>query len=73
VLFFGLALVEHDRAGTCRKALALLLANACVIAAYTVVDCVGVRALGNAFSYAATLFLFEGLPYMALVPWRVRP
>lgn len=73
VLLVGLARAEHDRAGARCKALGFALANACVIAAYTVVDGAGVRASGNAFSYAAALFLFDGLPYFALVLWRAGP
>ena len=33
----------------------------------------GVRAAGDPFSYAAAIFLFDGLPYMALVLWRLGP
>jgi phosphonate utilization associated putative membrane protein len=56
--------------GHAGKALRYALANAAIIALYTVVDGLGVRAAGNALSYVATLFLFEGLPYFALVMWR---
>lgn len=52
------------------KALRYALANAAIIALYTVIDGLGVRAAGHAASYVATLFLFEGLPYFALVMWR---
>lgn len=52
------------------KALRYALANAAIIALYTVIDGLGVRAAGHALSYVATLFLFEGLPYFALVMWR---
>jgi drug/metabolite transporter (DMT)-like permease len=52
------------------KALRYALANAAIIALYTLVDGLGVRAAGNALSYVATLFLFEGLPYFTLVMWR---
>jgi phosphonate utilization associated putative membrane protein len=53
-----------------RKALAFALANAVIIALYTVIDGLGVRASGNAFAYVAGLFLFDGIPYMLLVLWR---
>ena len=43
-----------------------------IIALYTLIDGLGVRAAGNAASYVATLFVFEGLPYLALVLWRRR-
>ncbi len=54
------------------KALRYALANAAIIALYTVIDGLGVRASGNALAYVATLFLFEGLPYLTLVLWRRR-
>lgn len=53
-----------------RKALGYALANAVIIALYTVIDGLGVRASGNALSYVAALFLFDGIPYLLLVLWR---
>lgn len=75
VLLVGLARAGHDaaNAGHRRKALCFALVNAGIIASYTVIDGMGVRASGNAFSYVAALFLFDGLPYMALVLWRAGP
>lgn len=75
VLMVGLARVatNPEHAGNRRKALGYALANACIIASYTVIDGMGVRASGDAFAYAAAIFLFDGLPYMALVMWRVGP
>lgn len=75
VLLVGLARAGHNaaHAGHRRKALGFALANAAIIASYTVIDGMGVRAAGNAFSYVAALFLFDGLPYMALVLWRAGP
>lgn len=55
-----------------RKAMRVALCNAAIIAAYTVVDGLGVRAAGNAGAYVAALFLFDGLPYFALVLWQRR-
>jgi phosphonate utilization associated putative membrane protein len=56
------------------KALAFALGNACIIASYTVVDGLGVRAAGDdPFAYIAALFLFDGLPYLSLVLWRAGP
>jgi len=49
------------------RAVALALANAAVIAVYTVIDGHGVRASGNAVAYVAALFLLNGLPFGALV------
>ena len=53
-----------------RKALGFALANAAIIALYTVIDGLGVRASGNALAYVAALFVFDGLPYLMLVLWR---
>jgi phosphonate utilization associated putative membrane protein len=49
------------------KAVAFALANAVIIAIYTVVDGLGVRASGNALQYVATLFLFDGWPFALLM------
>jgi len=57
-------------AGSASKALRFALANAAIIAVYTVVDGLGVRASGNAAAYVAALFLFDGIPYALLVIWR---
>lgn len=75
VLLVGLARARLDPSagGNRRKALTFALLNACIIAAYTVVDGFGVRASGDPFAYAAAIFLFDGLPYMALVMWRAGP
>jgi phosphonate utilization associated putative membrane protein len=50
-------------------ALAYALANAAIIASYTIVDGIGVRKSGNALQYVALLFLVDGLPYFAIVLW----
>jgi phosphonate utilization associated putative membrane protein len=54
------------------KALRFAFANAGIIALYTLVDGLGVRASGNALAYIATLWLFDGIPYFLLVLWRRR-
>jgi len=54
------------------KALRYALANAAIIALYTVVDGLGVRASGNAVAYVSTLFLFDGIPYFLLVLYQRR-
>ena len=72
VLLVGLArpgeALHHGRA------VAFALANACVIAAYTLVDGSGVRvataAGSTAAAYVVLLFVLDGLPYPALVAWR---
>lgn len=58
--------------GSRRHALAYALTNACIIASYTIVDGIGVRASGNALQYVGLLFLVDGLPYFALVMWQRR-
>lgn len=54
------------------KALRYALANAAIIALYTVIDGLGVRASGSALSYVATLFLADGIPFFLIVMWRRR-
>jgi phosphonate utilization associated putative membrane protein len=49
------------------KAIGFALANAVIIAIYTVVDGLGVRASGNALQYVATLFLLDGWPFALLM------
>ncbi|MCZ2498745.1 EamA family transporter [Xylophilus sp. Kf1] len=76
VLTVGLARAGREPAGgggDRRKALGFALANAGIIATYTVIDGLGVRASGDPFAYAAAVFLFDGLPYLALVLWRAGP
>jgi drug/metabolite transporter (DMT)-like permease len=46
------------------------LANASIIALYTLVDGAGVRTSGNAASYVCWLIFLEGLPFLAWVYWR---
>ncbi len=55
-----------------RQALRYALTNALFIAAYTLVDGIGVRVSGNAPAYVSALFLFDGLPYLSLVLWQRR-
>ena len=71
VMMIGLS--QSRREGSSRRAaLAFALANAAIIATYTFVDGLGVRASGNALQYVALLFLVDGLPYFALVIWQRR-
>ncbi|MCX7249352.1 MAG: DMT family transporter [Burkholderiales bacterium] len=49
------------------KAVGFALANAVIIAIYTVIDGLGVRASGNALQYVATLFLLDGWPFALLM------
>jgi phosphonate utilization associated putative membrane protein len=49
------------------KALAFAFANAAIIACYTLVDGLGVRASEDALRYVLVLFVVDGLPYPLLV------
>jgi len=46
------------------------LANAVIIAFYTLVDGAGARASGNPFAYVAWLTFIEGIPFLAWIHWR---
>lgn len=52
------------------KAVRFALVNAVIIAIYTVIDALGVRASGNAAQYVAALFLIDGWPFALIVFWR---
>jgi drug/metabolite transporter (DMT)-like permease len=54
-------------------AAAWALANAGIIAMYTLVDGAGVRASGNAAGYVSWLIFLEGLPYLAFLYLRRGP
>jgi drug/metabolite transporter (DMT)-like permease len=60
-----------------RKALLYAFANAGIIAAYTVIDGLGVRAEvtagGSALRYVLLLFVLNGISYPLLVWWRRTP
>lgn len=49
------------------RAVQFALVNAVIIASYTVVDALGVRAAGSAMPYVATLFLIDGWPFALIV------
>jgi phosphonate utilization associated putative membrane protein len=49
------------------RAVGFALANAVVIAVYTVVDALGVRASGNALQYVVALFVLDGWPFALIV------
>jgi len=53
--------------GASRRATAWALANAAIIAVYTLVDGTGVRASGGAERYVVWLFFFMGLPFGLIV------
>jgi phosphonate utilization associated putative membrane protein len=76
----GVALVGLAHPGHAlhhRKALAFAFANAAIIAVYTFVDGMGVRAEvaagGSAWRYVLVLFVLDGLPYPLLVWLRRTP
>jgi len=46
------------------------LANAAIIATYTLIDGAGARASGNGVAYAIWLTFIEGLPFLLIVAWR---
>src|SRR5258706_8463844 len=52
-----------------RRATAWALANAALIAAYTLVDGTGVRLAGSPERYAVWMFFFDGFPYVLIVAW----
>lgn len=73
VVMLGLARAGHTGSeAQRRKAVRVALCNAAIIALYTVVDGLGVRASGQPLAYVAALFLFDGLPYFGLVMWQRR-
>lgn len=72
----GVALVGLGRTSHLlqhRRALAYALANAVIIAAYTVVDGLGVRVSGDVLRYVLWLFVADGLPFALLVAWQRGP
>ena len=72
----GVALVGLAHPGETlhhRKAVGFALANAAIIALYTVVDGLGVRATGEALRYVMVLFVLDGIAYPSLVWWRRSP
>jgi len=71
VLMIGLVRSPLD-VGSRRHALGFALANAAIIATYTIVDGLGVRASGHALQYVGLLFLLDGFPYFLIVMWQRR-
>jgi len=66
----SIAFVRRERHPA--AALRWALANAAIIATYTLVDGAGVRASRNALAYVSWLLFLEGLPYVGWVLWRGR-
>lgn len=65
----GLAWRAADHAPS-RAAVAYALANALIIALYTVIDGAGVRLAGNAWSYIVWLFVIDAVPFTLFVLWQ---
>ena len=61
----ALGLSRHAMASP--RAVGFALANAFIIALYTVIDALGTRASGDALQYVAALFVLEGWPFGLLV------
>ena len=55
----GVAATGHHQG----RAIGFALANAGVIAGYTIIDGIGARASGNAWSYIVWLFVLDGFPF----------
>jgi len=55
------------------RAVAFALANAVIIALYTVVDALGARVSGNPLQYVVALFVLDGWPFGLIVLWRRGP
>lgn len=60
VFLLGMRAFDHAPS---RAALAFALANAAVIALYTLIDGQGARVSGNAWSYIVWLFVLDGIPF----------
>jgi drug/metabolite transporter (DMT)-like permease len=55
-----------------RRSLGWALANAGIIASYTLVDAAGVRAAGKAEAYVVWLFTLDALPFSLVILWLKR-
>jgi phosphonate utilization associated putative membrane protein len=67
-----LALGLSKHAFEAPQAVRFALVNAVIIAVYTVVDALGVRASGHALQYVSMLFLLDGWPFALIVLLRRR-
>lgn len=65
LLSAGILVLSVERTG--RGGVSFALANAGVIAAYTLIDGAGARLAGNAWSYTLWLFLLNAIPFIAWV------
>ena len=60
VIALALRTADHAPSG---KAVSFALANACVIATYSIIDGNGARASGNVWSYIVWLFVLDAIPF----------
>jgi drug/metabolite transporter (DMT)-like permease len=70
LLSAGVLALAHDarsKGGRQGRSLMVGLGNAAVIVAYTLVDGVGVRLSGNAWSYSAWLFFLNAIPLLLML------
>jgi drug/metabolite transporter (DMT)-like permease len=65
-----MAIAFAQRSHHPRAAVYWALANAAIIAVYTLIDGAGARASGNALSYVVYLAFFEGVLFLAWIRWR---
>jgi drug/metabolite transporter (DMT)-like permease len=71
MISFGIAIIAWFTAGRhSAVAAGWALANATIIALYTLVDGAGARASGDALGYVSWLIFLEGLPFLAFVSIR---
>jgi drug/metabolite transporter (DMT)-like permease len=67
----ALAFARGIPQGADARAIGLALATALSVVSYTLIDGLGARASGDAFAYAAWLFVFESLPFVTYaLAWR---
>jgi drug/metabolite transporter (DMT)-like permease len=67
IVFLG---IDSARVLNHKKAILFALLNALVIASYTIIDGLGVRASQNVFSYIAMFIFIDGLIYSSFVIYR---
>lgn len=61
---FGIATMAADAHAHSKKGLYLVFVNALVIAAYTIIDGIGVRRSGAPLAYTLWIFLLSGAPFV---------
>lgn len=69
VILLALRALDHAPS---RAAVGFALANACVIASYSIIDGVGARTSGHVWSYIIWLFVLDAVPFTLFMLWRQR-